>query len=113
MCGQLDAHLRQLEQRLGVEINSRGNQFRIIGEAGAVKRASQILQGLYLETGTGSLTPGKIHLYLQEAGCNPSESTGKAVRKAVTSIVIKTPGGAITPGVITRNNTWAIYSKTT
>ena len=49
LCGQLDAHLRQLEQRLGVEINSRGNQFRIIGEAGVVKRASQILQGLYLE----------------------------------------------------------------
>jgi phosphate starvation-inducible PhoH-like protein len=68
LCGQLDAHLHQLEQRLGVEINSRGNQFRIIGDAGVVKRASQLLESLYLETATGSLTPEKIHLHLQEAG---------------------------------------------
>jgi len=95
LCGQLDAHLRQLEQRLGVEINSRGNQFRIIGEAGMVKRASQILQGLYLETGSGSLSPEKIHLYLQEAGAAQVAAGKDAGKRGV--IVIKTPGGAITP----------------
>ncbi|MGB5716798.1 MAG: PhoH family protein [Gammaproteobacteria bacterium] len=95
LCGQLDAHLRQLEQRLGVEINSRGNQFRIIGEAGVVKRASQILQGLYLETGSASLTPEKIHLYLQEAGAAQVVTVGDAAKRGM--IVIKTPGGAITP----------------
>ena len=95
LCGQLDAHLRQLEQRLGVEINSRGNQFRIIGEAGVVKRASQILQGLYLETGSGSLTPEKIHLYLQEAGAAQGGANKNAGKRDM--IVIKTPGGAITP----------------
>ena len=95
LCGQLDAHLRQLEQRLGVEINSRGNQFRIIGEAGVVKRASQILQGLYLETGSGSLTPEKIHLYLQEAGAAQGVATKDPGKRDM--IVIKTPGGAITP----------------
>ena len=95
LCGQLDAHLRQLEQRLGVEINSRGNQFRIIGEAGMVKRASQILEGLYLETGSGSLTPEKIHLYLQEAGAAQAVTVGDAGKRGM--IVIKTPGGAITP----------------
>jgi len=95
LCGQLDAHLRQLEQRLGVEINSRGNQFRIIGEAGVVKRASQILQGLYLETGSASLTPEKIHLYLQEAGAAQVVTVGDAGKRGM--IVIKTPGGAITP----------------
>ncbi len=95
LCGQLDAHLRQLEQRLGVEINSRGNQFRIIGEASVAKRASQLLEGLYLETGSGSLTPEKIHLYLQEAGAAQAVA-GKAARKH-GMIVIKTPGGAITP----------------
>ncbi len=95
LCGQLDAHLRQLEQRLGVEINSRGNQFRIMGEAGVVKRASQILQGLYLETGSASLTPEKIHLYLQEAGAAQVVTVGDAGKRGM--IVIKTPGGAITP----------------
>ena len=95
LCGQMDAHLRQLEQRLGVEINSRGNQFRINGEASVVKRASQILEGLYLETGAGSLTPEKIHLYLQEAGA-AQVAAGKDSGKR-GAIVIKTPGGAITP----------------
>ena len=68
LCGEFDAHLRQLEQRLGIEINSRGNQFRIIGEAAVARRASQVLEGLYSETGDGELTPEKVHLYLQEAG---------------------------------------------
>jgi phosphate starvation-inducible PhoH-like protein len=95
LCGQFDAHLHQLEQRLGVEINSRGNQFRIIGEAAVVRRASQLLQSLYLETESGSLSPEKIHLHLQEAGAARGV-TGPTGRK-VDTIVIKTPGGAITP----------------
>jgi len=95
LCGQLDAHLRQLEQRLGVEINSRGNQFRIIGSVGEVRHASQILQSLYTETESGSLTPEKIHLHLQEAGAD--KQAGKGNRSSSEFVVIKTPGGAITP----------------
>jgi phosphate starvation-inducible PhoH-like protein len=95
LCGQLDAHLRQLEQRLGVEINSRGNQFRIIGSVGVVKRASQILQSLYLETESGSMTPEKIHLHLQEAGAAGQAGNGNGSSSGF--VVIKTPGGAITP----------------
>ena len=94
LCGQFDAHLRQLEQRLGVEINSRGNRFRIIGEAATVQLARQILEGLYLETAQGSLTPEKVHLYLQEAGADRSGGDEVVAGEAV---VIKTPGGAITP----------------
>ena len=97
LCGQFDAHLRQLEQRLGVEINSRGNQFRIIGSVGVVKRASQILQSLYLETESGTLTPEKIHLHLQEAGAAEQAGKGKGNGSSSEFVVIKTPGGAITP----------------
>ncbi|MET0053615.1 MAG: phosphate starvation-inducible protein PhoH, partial [Candidatus Thiodiazotropha sp. 6PLUC10] len=32
VCGQLDEHLRLIERRLGIEINNRGNHFRLIGE---------------------------------------------------------------------------------
>jgi phosphate starvation-inducible PhoH-like protein len=94
LCGQFDAHLRQLEQRLGVEINSRGNRFRIIGEAGSVQLARQILEGLYLETGQGPVTPEKVHLYLQEAGADRGTVDTAPAGEVV---VIKTPGGAITP----------------
>ena len=95
LCGQFDAHLHQLEERLGVEINSRGNQFRIIGDAGAVKRAGQLLESLYLETASGSLTPEKVHLHLQEAG--GAEQQGRQAGGGSDFVVIKTPGGAITP----------------
>ena len=94
LCGQFDAHLRQLEQRLGVEISSRGNQFRIAGAVGVVKRARQILESLYLETASGSLSPEKIHLHLQEAGAN---EVVEKPRHSSEFMVIKTPGGAITP----------------
>ena len=94
LCGQFDAHLHQLEQRLGVEISSRGNQFRIIGDVAAVTLARQILEGLYLETEFGALTPEKIHLYLQQASTGAIAATGDAGRG---SVVIKTPGSVIAP----------------
>ena len=33
LCGQFDEHLRLVESRLGVEINNRGNVFRVLGDA--------------------------------------------------------------------------------
>ena len=38
LSGQFDEHLRQIERRLGVEINNRGNVFRVIGDGEAVAR---------------------------------------------------------------------------
>ena len=94
LCGQFDVHLHQLEQRLGVEINTRGNQFRIIGDTPAVAQAEQILEGLYLETASGALTPEKIHLYLQEAGSKQKNGPDET---SDDGVVIKTPGATISP----------------
>jgi len=94
LCGQFDSHLRQLEQRLGVEINNRGNRFRIIGDAAAVQRAGRVLESLYAETAAAALTPGKIHLYLQESADTGSDA---ADDRDTDSIAIKTPGGVIIP----------------
>lgn len=94
LCGQFDSHLRQLEQRLGVEINNRGNRFRIIGDAAAVQRAGRVLESLYAETAAASLTPGKIHLYLQESADTGSDAEND---RDTDTIAIKTPGGVITP----------------
>jgi phosphate starvation-inducible PhoH-like protein len=94
LCGQFDQHLHQLEQRLGVEINNRGHQFRIIGDAGSVRRAGRIIEGLYAETGKGALTPEKVHLYLQEAGAGAERTATEADDHG---IVIRTPHAFITP----------------
>jgi phosphate starvation-inducible PhoH-like protein len=94
LCGQFDSHLRQIEQRLGVEINNRGSRFRIIGDNAAVQRAGRILESLYEETASAALTPGKIHLYLQES----TDAGPDAADDGDTdTIAIKTPGGVIMP----------------
>lgn len=70
LCGQLDEHLRQIERRLGVEINNRGHQFRVIGEPPMVMIALAVLEALYRATGEETLTPAQVHLFLQEAGAD-------------------------------------------
>lgn len=68
LCGQFDEHLRQLERRLGVEINNRGNAFHVIGAADSVTVADQLIRNLYDATEDTLLTPADIHLHLQESG---------------------------------------------
>ena len=70
LCGQLDEHLRQIEHRLGVEINNRGHQFRVIGEPPIVTVAIAVLEALYRQTGADALTPAQVHLFLQEVGAD-------------------------------------------
>lgn len=68
LCGQFDEHLRQIERRLGVEINNRGTVFRVIGEMASVHAASEVLRGLYRETDVQQLNPARVHVFLQTAG---------------------------------------------
>jgi phosphate starvation-inducible PhoH-like protein len=68
LSGQFDENLRQVEQRLGVEINNRGHRFRVIGEPDHIEQAIQVLQTLYQATEREELTAERVHLYLQESG---------------------------------------------
>jgi len=79
--GQFDEHLRQLEQRLGVEINNRGNQFRVIGSAEAVAAAAQVLKELYSATESEHISREKVHVSLQQSSlaervAHPTEERG-------------------------------------
>jgi len=68
LCGQFDEHLRQVEGRLGVEVTSRGNRFRVIGASQPVQAAGQVLKNLYSETAKVHLTPARVHIALQQLG---------------------------------------------
>lgn len=68
LAGQFDEHLRQIERRLGVEINHRGVQFQVIGSAHSAVVAVELLRELYALTASEVLEPAKIHLYLQDSG---------------------------------------------
>ena len=65
LSGPFDAHLRQIELRMGVEIANRGNVFRVSGDdASAVARAERVLRQLYDEAAGETLDEHAIHLRL-------------------------------------------------
>ncbi|WP_250624048.1 PhoH family protein [Pinirhizobacter soli] len=68
LCGPFDEHLRQVELRLGVEIDHRGNIFRVIGEEAAAIAGEKVLRSLYQATEKESLTGAAINLHLAESG---------------------------------------------
>lgn len=67
LCGQFDEHLRQIESRLGVEISSRGNRFRIIGSSEPVRAARRVLESLFDSAATEAITPQQVHLSMQDS----------------------------------------------
>ncbi|MDH5483791.1 MAG: PhoH family protein [Gammaproteobacteria bacterium] len=68
LCGPLNEHLRQIESRMGVEINNRNHHFKIIGEADVVPQVAEVLKGLYRDTGEDVITSASVNLYLQDSG---------------------------------------------
>jgi phosphate starvation-inducible PhoH-like protein len=66
LCGPLDAHLHQIEARLGVEVRRRGNRFQIIGVPNATKRAEAVLKDLYARAQREPVDSERVHIALQE-----------------------------------------------
>ena len=92
LSGQFDEHLRQVERRLGVEINSRGNRFRVLGDPPAVHAAAEVLRSLYASTAEQGLDPERVNLFLQEASLDALSS---AEGEAADDPGIQTKRGAI------------------
>ena len=72
LCGPLNAHLRQLEARLGIEIRHRGHDFRLIGARAAVAAGGALLRDLYRQAGSGELSGERLNRCLQEAAAAPA-----------------------------------------
>jgi phosphate starvation-inducible PhoH-like protein len=68
LCGQLDSNIRQIERRLGIEINNRGNVFKLKGSRTAVNGACELLKDLYDASGRENITPELVQLHLQRQG---------------------------------------------
>ncbi len=84
LCGQFDEHLRQIEARLGVEIASRGNHFRVTGQPDAAEIGGDVLESLFELTGQERLDPERVHIHLQESVMNqePAVSNKQPLRKS-------------------------------
>jgi phosphate starvation-inducible PhoH-like protein len=93
LCGQFDAHIRQIERRVGVEINNRGGSFRIIGSPESVETAARVLKELYQMAEEENLSPARVHLFMQQAGL---EEGGQG-RQAGEDVVVRTRRATVRP----------------
>lgn len=66
-CGHLNSHIRQIENRLQVDIANRGHQFKITGLEPSVKAACAVMHKLFESTEQEQLTSEDIHLAMQDA----------------------------------------------
>ena len=100
LCGNLDAHLRQIADHYQIKMYNRGHSFHIEGHERLVRRAGHLLQRLYRETAHGTpITPDLIHLFLQEE-TNDAEDTRHPARessKTSRPTNIKTPQLMVKP----------------
>ncbi len=75
LCGQFDQNLHLIERHLGVEINSRGNEFRIIGLPKSVDKACNVLQALFQETEhQPEIGVNQVMLQIREATADTPQS---------------------------------------
>jgi len=89
LCGPLDEHLRLIEKRLGVDINSRGNLFAIEGDPDATRAARKVLRKLYRQSEREVLTPALVNLSLQASGLADEADEGEV------EVAIRTRRGLI------------------
>ncbi|MGB0466112.1 MAG: PhoH family protein [Pontibacterium sp.] len=95
LCGQLDEHIKLIEQRLGVRISNRGNNFQVSGDEAIIQIASEILNKLYVDARQGlQLTPEQVHLYLQQSGVAQLQDQLKTPNKDIS---LRTPKVMIRP----------------
>ncbi len=66
LCGHLDEHLRQIENRLEIRLKSRGSHFQLAGSAQATDIGRRVLEELYALTEAETLNPERVHMSLQE-----------------------------------------------
>ena len=74
LCGPLDEHLRQVEERMGVEVRRRGAHFFVSGDR--AEAGVTVLSALYARAGEGPVTAEDVHLAIQEAGMEPGSAEG-------------------------------------
>ncbi len=86
LCGQCDEHLRQIEQRLGVQISNRGNRFRVVGSGDSARQGARLLRDLFARAATERLDPERVHVHLQEAAVQEHLETPSADEVATDAV---------------------------
>lgn len=97
LCGQFDEHLRQIEDRLDIEIASRGNHFRITGRPGAARIGSDVIESLFDLAARERLDPERVHMLLAETVMNDETLADPAADLDANGLTIQTRRKLIRP----------------
>ena len=92
--GPFDAHLRQIELRLGIEIRNRGNFYRLLGPEDDIARGQHLLESLFAQTETSSLAAEQIHLALLEL-TGPRVGADELAPVEGDEVVVRTKRGVV------------------
>jgi len=93
LCGQLDEHLRQIENRLDVQISNRGSHFRITGSSKATSAGRDVLCELYAVTKKENLSPQTVHMSLQQLGMDRVGDSDEQLLIKTNRALIRVRGG--------------------
>lgn len=96
LSGPFDAHLRQIELRLGIEIRNRGNHFQLVGTRGDAQRGEAVLTALFNQAADQPVTTELVHLALAEHSEPQAEPL--AVREEMApegEVIIRTRRGVV------------------
>lgn len=100
LCGPFDDNIKQLERRLGIEINRSDNIFKLVGKPLCVNAAASILTSLYVDTAPlrgiiADIEPEQIHLAIKQS--RVLEQTAESVPDYGRAVNIQTKRGIIKP----------------
>ncbi|MES0872799.1 PhoH family protein [Sinimarinibacterium thermocellulolyticum] len=94
--GPFDAHLRQIELRLGIEIRNRGNRYQLIGSRRDIASGEAVLSQLFNQTVDDTITSEHVHLALAEHGGAIADTADDAnPASAHDEVVIRTKRGVV------------------
>jgi len=95
LTGPFDAHLRQIEVRLGIEIRNRGNRFRLVGKRADTERAEAVLLNLFEQTDSGLITTETVHLAMLEEGAIGADRNRDDSPVDRDEVVVRTKRGVV------------------
>ena len=95
LTGPFDAHLRQIEVRLGIEIRNRGNRFRLVGKRADTERAEAVLLNLFEQTDAGLITTETVHLAMLEEGAIGADRNRDDSPVDRDEVVVRTKRGVV------------------
>ena len=66
LCGEHNAHLKQVEEGFGVRISHRGHLFCVDGQDHDIRKAQDVLRALYEDSGKTPLSPDRVQIAISQ-----------------------------------------------